>query len=178
MTIEHIHHTTGIIVDVVITIGAIAAAIKFRMYNILGRRWRTDVASTHFDLHDGSMILAIDYYIQNTGRRPLHVNQVSLVVEEVAQRDGLLEPAGTTILRRDMRAGDPRLAGLFQVEPGERSIFTIRARMPSLPEFMFITCSFSMPGTRNPSAFRSLYVRSARRVDLPDRSHRDDERDE
>lgn len=178
MTIEQFHHATGIVVDSVITIGAVAAVIKFRMYNILGRRWRTNVSSTHFDLQDGTILLAVDYYVQNTGRRPLHINQVNLVVEHVEQQGGLLEPAGTTIVRRKMEAGDPRLAGLFQVEPGERSIFTIRTQMPNLPEIMFITCSFSMRGDRNPSAFRSLYVRSARHVELPDLSHPEDESDE
>ena len=35
-----------------------------------------------------------------------------------------------------------------------------------------------LESNRNPSAFRSLYVRSARRIDLPDRDHGEDEVDE
>jgi hypothetical protein len=166
-SLDQIHHATGTLVDVMLAIGAVAAAIKFRLYNILGRRWRTDVSCTHFDLQDGSTLFAADYYIQNTGRRPIHVNGVSLVVAPARDIGGLLEPTDTTIVRRDMQAGDRPLAGLFQVEPGERSIFTIRARLESLPEFMFVTGTFSMPGSRSPAAFRSLYVRAARREALP-----------
>jgi hypothetical protein len=166
-SLETIHNATGILVDGIVALGAIAAAIKFRIYNILGRRWRTDLSCTHFELQDGSTVFAADYYIQNTGLRPLRFNRVSLVVAPATQVGDLLEPSEATIVRREMEAGDLKLAGLFQVEPGERSIFTIRARLQSLPEFMFVTGSFSIPGARIPSAFRSLYIRSARHEALP-----------
>lgn len=39
LSLEGLHESSGFLVDVVLLMGAIAAVIKFRLFNLLGHRW-------------------------------------------------------------------------------------------------------------------------------------------
>jgi len=161
VTIEVIHHWTGVAVDLALLVGAIAAAIRFRIFNVLGYRWRTDVTCRHAELPDGFVIFLADYVVRNTGRRPLKLTSVTLEVFGAAQEGPLLVPdLSKPVAARTLIAGDPALKGIFQIEPGERSIFPLRARLPRLDDFVFVICTFATAAHRTPTVFRSFYVKA------------------
>jgi len=162
MNLDDLHHITGIAVDAAIFAGAIAAGIKFRVYNVFGYRWRTDVTCSHAELADGSVILLADYVVNNTGRRPLKLTDVSITVHAARQSGQLIEhDESKVITARVLHAGDRTLQGIFLIEPGERTIFPLRARLDRLDEYVFVTCTFATLAQRTPTVFRSFYVRSA-----------------
>ena len=160
-TVEHFHEITGIAVDLVLLAGAIAAAVKFRIFNVLGHRWRTDLRCSHFELPDGSVVFVADYIVHNTGERPLRLTTVRIRLA-AAQTDGpLLVPDESRIVAtRIAHGGDKTLKGIFQIEPGERTIFSLRARLPQLDDASFILCDFSTVADRTPTSFRGFYVKS------------------
>ena len=161
MSVETLHHWTGIAVDLALLVGAVATAIRFRIFNVFGYRWRTDVNCRHTDLADGSVIFLADYIIHNTGRRPLKLTDVTIQVSGAKQNGELLEPdPSQPVVARRLSAGDPTLKGIFQIEPGERSIFPLRARLKRLDEFVFVVCTFATAANRTPTVFRSFYVKS------------------
>ena len=161
MNIEVIHHWTGVAVDLALLVGAIAAAIRFRIFNVLGYRWRTDVTCRHADLPDGFVIFLADYVVRNTGRRPLKLTSVTLEVFGAAQEGPLLVPdLSKPVAARTLIAGDPALKGIFQIEPGERSIFPLRARLDHLADYVFVVCTFATAAHRTPTVFRSFYAKA------------------
>lgn len=159
--VETLHHWTGVAVDLAILAGAIAAAIRFRIFNVFGYRWRTEVRCQHAALADGSVIFLADYVVNNTGRRPLKLTSVSIDVSAATQDGQLLVPdPSKPIASRTLHAGDSSLKGIFQIEPGERTIFPLRARLDRLDEFVFVVCTFATAAQRTPTVFRSFYVKA------------------
>jgi hypothetical protein len=65
-----------------------------------------------------------------------------------------------SFFQKIIAAGEPALKGLFQIEPGERTIFPIRAHLPSLADVMFVLCEFTLQQKRVPAAYRGFYVKS------------------
>jgi hypothetical protein len=159
--VSYIHEITGIAVDIVVIVGAIAAAVRFRLFNILGYRWRTELHCSHVDLPGGSVIFVADYVVSNTGRRPLHLTTVRIRLTGAAAEGPLLVPDESRVIAtRVLHAGDKALRGIFQIEPGERTIFTLRARLPELDEEVFVLCDFSTAAQRTPTSYRGFYVKS------------------
>lgn len=151
---------SGLIVDIVVLIGAAFAVIKFQLFNVLGHRWRSELTSSHHDLPDGSAVFTTDYTINNTGERPLLMKKVTIRVTAARQEGVLVLPDETRILAERVFADeDPRLTGLFQIEPGERSIFPLRARFPDLEDVVFVLCDFTLVQKRKPGAYRGIYVK-------------------
>lgn len=160
-SLQDLHEATGIAVDVVLLLGALAAVIKFRLFNLLGHRWRTEAICMHWDLPDKSVIFTADYTILNTGQRPLRVSAVTMRLTGVRQEGTLLIPdENREYASRVMRAGDPALKGIFQIEPGERTIFTLRTKLPDLDDAVFVLCDFTLVQRRTPAGYRGFYVRS------------------
>jgi hypothetical protein len=158
---KDLHEASGFLVDVVLLIGAVAAVIKFRLFNILGHRWRSELACYHYVLPNSSVIFTADYTLQNTGQRPLRVTEVTMRLTAAREEGVLLIPDENRVYaKRLMRAGDPALRGLFQVEPGERTIFTLRTKLPDLDEAVFVLCDFSIAQKRVPAIYRGFYVKS------------------
>jgi len=148
-------------VDLAVLFGALAAIVKFRLFNLLGRRWRSELACVHYDLPDSSVIFTADYTIHNTGQRPIRVTEVSIRLTGVRQEGSLLLADENQIYAtRVMRSGDPALKGVFQIEPGERTIFTIRTKLPTLEDAVFVLCDFSVSDRRTPASYRGFYVKS------------------
>lgn len=160
INLETLGNLSGFLVDIIVLIGAGFAVIKFRLFNMLGHRWRSELASTHYDLHDGSAVFTTDYTINNTGERPLLMKKVTVRVTAARQDGALLLPDEERILAERVFADDdPRLKGLFQIEPGERSIFPLRAKFPALADVVFVLCDFTLVQKRTPGAYRGVYVK-------------------
>jgi hypothetical protein len=161
LSIKDFHEASGLLVDVVLLIGAIGAAIKFRLFNILGFRWRSDLECAHYLLPDSSVVFTADYTVHNTGQRPLRLKNVTIRLAGARQEGALLKPDERRICAtRIFESGDPALKGLFEIEPGERTIFPLRAQLPSLDDAVFVLCEFSLEQKRIPGAYRGFYVKS------------------
>jgi len=153
---------SGLLVDLAVLAGALVAVVKFRLFNILGRRWRSELTCAHYELPDSSVIFTADYTIHNTGQRPILVTEVSISLTGALEEGSLLIPdESRKYAKRVMRSGDPALKGLFQIEPGERTIFTLRAKLPSLDEAVFVLCDFLVAYKRTPASYRGFYVKSS-----------------
>lgn len=165
LSVKDLHEASGLIVDIVLLLGAIGAAIKFRLFNVLGFRWRSDLKCAHHPLPDSSIIFAADYTVNNTGQRPLRLKNVTIRLTGARQEGALLTPDENRIFAtRVFESGDPSLKGrLFEIEPGEQTIFTLRAQLPSLDDAVFILCEFSLEQKCKPGTFRGFYAKSALR---------------
>ena len=160
-TIKDAHELSGLLVDLALLVGAIFAVIKFRLFNILGHRWRSDLACNHYVLPDSSIVFTGDYTIHNTGQRPLLLDSVTIRLTAARSDASLLVPDDTQIFAtRVFQSGEPALKGLFQIEPGERTIFPIRAHLPKLDDCVFVLCEFSLRQKRVPGAYKGFYVKS------------------
>src|SRR5690349_17460028 len=118
------HTVTSVLVDVSVLLGALAAVIKFRVLNILSRRYRSELACTHHVLPNGDVVFIGDYIIHNTGDRPILLTRVTLRLHP-ARRDGAILRADDkqTLAERVHSCTDSTKKGLFRIEAGERSIF-------------------------------------------------------
>ena len=122
-------------------------------------------------LPDSTIVFTGDYTISNTGQRPLRLNTVTIrLVSARVDASLVLPDESETFVTRIFQAGDPALKGLFQIEPGERTIFPIRAHLRSMADVMFVLCEFTLQQKRTPGAYRGFYVKSR-----PARSQNDNE---
>ena len=160
MSWEQLQHISGFLVDCTLLAAAVMAVIRFRLFNVLGHRWRSELACMHWELDDGGVIFVADYTLQNTGQRPLHLRSVSLTLVGTKLEGPLLAPDTDRVFaQRTLRSDDPALPGLFQIEPGERTIYTLRCRVDSLDDLVFVLCGFDLKHRRVPAAYRGLYSR-------------------
>jgi hypothetical protein len=160
-SIKDLHEATGLLVDIALLLGAIVAVVKFRLFNILGHRWRSELTCNHHVLPDSTVVFTADYTISNTGQRPLRLNTVTIRLTAARDEASLVLPDESKIFaERIFQSGTPALKGLFQIEPGERTIFPIRAHLPELDEVMFVLCEFTLKQKREPAAYRGFYVKS------------------
>lgn len=153
---------TGVLVDLTLMLGAVAAFAKFRFFNMLGHRWQSTLECAHFELPDGSIVFTADYTISNTGQRPLQVRSVSIRVVPTMLDGRLLVPDEAHLLaerHHDLSEADGK--GNLQLEPGERSIFTLRAVLPHLPDTLFVLCAHQANSSRLGTTFRGFYSRWA-----------------
>ena len=162
MSWELLDKATSALVHISVLIAGIFAVYKLRLYRVLERRWRSDLVCRHTDLSNGQTIFTADYTIQNTGERPILLSEVRLQLVAARTEGTLLVPDHDRILsRRVCKADDPSLGGHFQIEAGERSIFTLRAALQSLEDVVFVLCAFDSPFRRTPADFRGIYVKAA-----------------
>lgn len=160
-SIKELSEVSGLLVDLALLVGAVVAVIKFRLFNILGHRWRSDLTCNHHVLPDTTVVFTADYTVVNTGQRPLRLSSVTIRLTSVRVEGSLIFPdESQTIATRSFEAGNPAFKGLFQIEPGERTIFPIRAQLPNLAEMMFVLCEFTLEQKRVPAAYRGFYVKS------------------
>jgi hypothetical protein len=151
---------SGALANVALLLGAIGAGIKFRLFNLLGHRWHSDLECAHYILPDGSIVFTADYTVTNRGQRPLHLRTVTMRVVGTRREGRLLLPDEAEVLAsRTHRISEPGLRGNSQIEPTERSIYTIRAVLPQLPDVVFVMCTLEPETKRPPSEFRGFYCR-------------------
>jgi hypothetical protein len=162
MTLKDLETLSSFLVNVALLLGAVAAVLKFQLYNLLGHRWRSDLSCRHAALPDGSIIFTADYTLTNSGERPLYLSNVHLRLY-AAQIDGVILSANRSRLlaERVCLPSQDDLKGLFHLEAGERSIYTLRCKLPELDDTVFVLCGFELPNRRVPAAFSGFYVKSA-----------------
>jgi len=164
---EAAQHVTGVLVDVTLLLGAIGAIVKFQLFNIFGHRWHSTLDCAHYELPDGSVVFTADYTVTNRGQRPLRLRAVSLRLVQCRRQGHILLPDETApIAERIIRPSDPGMKGNLQIESGERTIFTLRAALPELPDQVFVVCALDAVTKRSYTSFRGFYSRlgPARRV--------------
>lgn len=159
---DELEKASTVFVNVALVTGAIAAIFKFQLYNLLGHRWRSELDCTHHLLSDGSTVFVAEYTISNTGQRPLHLSEVRMRLLPASTTEGLVVPITDRVLAARTMVKSSPLRGLFQVEPGERSIFTLRCSLPELDDMFFIDCTFDLAHQRVPAAFTRLYVKDTK----------------
>jgi hypothetical protein len=157
---DELDKVSGVLVNLAVLTGAVAAMVKFHVFNLFGHRWRSDLECKHFELPDGNVVFTADYTITNTGERPLFLSQVKIRLLP-AIRDGVQLKADleNCVAERVMNPTQSTLKGLFQVEPGERAIYPLRCMLPSLDTVVFVQCGFELPHRRIPAAFLGFYVK-------------------
>lgn len=152
----------GTLVDLTIVIGAVAAAYKFRVFDVLGYRYRSEVwcGSTPLSPEEGGGFLFVgNYVIHNTGSRPLRLSRVTLSLRRVERRPG--DPVIDSdehcveILERKFDT-DPGISWLT-VGAGERSIFPLRCYLDAIDGPLMLVCTFGWTHGGDPSQFAWLY---------------------
>jgi hypothetical protein len=157
---EQMHAATSTMVDVVVLFGALGAAIKLRLFGVLSHRWHTDVCCQHVVLPDGVVFVA-EYYITNTGSRPLTISSVDIQLVGATRSGVLLLPDDARIIaqrRHEPDTGETGYRRLCEIQPGERSIFTLRASLDALDDIVFVHAGFRR-GSAVAGDFTAMYVK-------------------
>ncbi len=150
---------TSVLVHLSVLAAAVVAVIKFRLLHMLGRRYRSELQCSHYTLQNGRVIFVGEYTVHNTGERPIALSCVTLRLHAAAREGVLLVPDRQTLLaERTLASADPDKRGLFQIEAGERSIFTLRCELPELHDVVFLLCQLSWPDRRDPAPYVGMYV--------------------
>lgn len=151
---------TSVLEHLSILLAAIAAAIKFRMLHLLSHRYKSELACRHHVLSDGQVVFEADYTVNNTGERPMYLSGVSLRLCAAQSRDRLLLPDEERVFAERLhKPADSDKRGLFQIEAGERSTFTIRTMLKNLEPVTFVWCQLSWRQKRLPAPYVGMYVR-------------------
>jgi hypothetical protein len=160
--LEVTHHITSILVDCTLLVAAVVAVVKFQIFNVFGHRWRSDLACRHYVLPDGRFVFVAGYTITNTGERPLELRHVMIRLVGSRTENSLLIPDEERVLaRRLMQSSSSSVRGLFDIQPGERSIFTLRSCLDHLDDTVFVLCSFELAHRREPAGYRGFYCKQA-----------------
>jgi hypothetical protein len=164
MTWKEVGEVTAVLRDVAVLLGAVFAVVKLRLFSVLSYRWSSGLRCEHVELHGSVMFLA-DYTVSNTGQRPIRLKSVTLRLTGVRTDGPLLWPDDKNVLaERIVRPDDPGMRGNLDVQPGERTTFTLRCRLSNLGDAVFVVCTVETEHKRIPAIYRSLYVKGASRL--------------
>lgn len=149
----------GIMVNLTVLLGGLAAAYKFRVFDVLGHRYRSEVWCTSTPTGEAgarSILFVGNYVIHNTGSRPLLISRVTLELLEPARAgDIVVSDDARPIVTRDFRTDAG--SSWFKVGAGERSIFPLRCYVEKLPTPVLMRCTFRWKHQGEPSEFVWLY---------------------
>lgn len=150
-----------LLVSLTVLGGALAAAYKFRVFDVLGHRYRSEVWCTSTPAspdEPGPILFVGNFVIHNTGNRPLKIGRVEL---------SLLTPRkGDRVIDSDRVVDDPLLqrefvadtgTSWFRVGAGERSIYPVRGYIDDVSGPLLFTCRFEWKHRGEPSPFVWLY---------------------
>jgi hypothetical protein len=152
---------TSPLVDCTILIGAVIAVIKLQLFNLLGLRWRSDLNCQHHLLPSGAVVFIAEYVLTNSGERPLSLTSVTIRLVGAKAESGILLPDEDRVLaRRFLQSTTAAARGMFDLQPGERSIFTLRALLDHLDDTVFVLCAFEISNRREPAGYRGFYCKS------------------
>lgn len=152
----------SVMVSISVLGAAVVAVIKFRLLNLFARRYRSELVCTDHVLRNGRIVFLGDYTIHNTGERPINLSSVVLRLRPAIRTGVMLEPDVNVLLaERILTPSDPVRRGLFQIEAGERSIFTLRCELPQLNDIVFLVCTVTWPDLREPAPYIGLHVPSS-----------------
>jgi hypothetical protein len=164
---------------------AVVAVIKFRVYNVLSPRYRSELVCNHYVLPDSKVLFVADCTIHNTGDLPIDFDSVTLQLRAEIPRpltpkckpkdkDDTLIGADEDqfVIERVIDTTDNVRRELLHIEAGERSIFPLRCKLAELPQVVFVHCVLSWKQswledwlgdwwkTREPAPYRGIYVRN------------------
>jgi len=145
-----------------IVVGAVGAVIKYRLLNFFGHKWESSLATTDQLLDGGTHLFLAEYAVANNGQRPLRIEGVSLSLMG-ARREAqsvLLQPDQAAVFACRNVPDGVGTPGNLDVQPGERSIFTLRCEVGELPELSFVECTLRFRHKRLPAIFVGLHRRS------------------
>ena len=150
-----------VLVSLTVVAGALAAAYKFRVFDVLGHRYRSEVWCTSTPTgpdEPGRILFVGNFVIHNTGNRPLKLGRVEMAL--LVPRDG------DRIIDSDRVLEEPLLTrafvadtgtSWFRVGAGERSIYPIRGYIDHESGPLLFTCRFEWKHRGTPSEFVWLY---------------------
>lgn len=164
MTLDQAKNVADIVVAITISAGAIAAAIKYQMFRIFSHRWESDLVCRDRILASGQVLFVAEYTVQNRGQRPLRLRSIDLKVMRSRLTEGtrLLRPDHDGVISQRRVPDEVGNSGNLDVQPGERSIFTLRCLLPDLPDVVFVECLLSLPHRRRPALFVGLHARQSK----------------
>lgn len=151
-----------LLVNLTIIAGAVVAAYKFQVFDVLAHRFRSEVWCTSTPVGDGKpgrFLFVGNYVIHNTGERPLKVTKVTLQLLEPFPEDRVIDsdrtdkesPLAERVFETD--AG----TSWFKIRGGERSIYPIRAYVDRIDGPVVFLCTFHWKHRGDPSEFAWLY---------------------
>ncbi|HEV7389299.1 MAG TPA: hypothetical protein VGN73_11870 [Gemmatimonadaceae bacterium] len=157
---QGLKQVTSPLVDCTILIGALVAVIKLQLFNLLGLRWRSDLNCRHHPLSTGAVVFIAEYVLTNSGQRPLSLTTVTIKLVGAKAESGILVPDENRVLaRRFLQSTTAAARGMFDLQPGERSIFTLRALLDHLDDTVFVLCAFEISNRREPAGYRGFYCK-------------------
>ena len=148
-----------LLVSLTILGGALAAAYKFRVFDALAHRYRSEVWCTSTPVGEGEpgrILFVGNFVIHNTGDRPLKVNLVHLALLAPEQDDAIIDSDRAELMVERVFGSDSG-SSWFRVGAGERSIFPLRAYLDRLDGPVLFRCVFSWKHRGRPSEFVWLY---------------------
>lgn len=149
----------GLLVNLTIVAGGLAAAYKFRVFNVMAHRYRSEVWCTSTPVGEsepGRFLFVGNFVIHNTGDRPLKVTKVRLALLEPEQGDRIIDSdRATRIVQREF--GSDTGTSWFMIRAGERSIFPLRVYLDRIAGPMIFHCDFDWTHRGRPSEFAWLY---------------------
>jgi hypothetical protein len=152
---------TSVLVNISVLAAALAALVKFRVFAMFSHRYRSELQCRHHVLPTGQIAFEADYSVHNTGERPIDLTSVTLQLCASATDGPLLVPdPGCVLAERVLGARDADKRGLFRIEAGERSIFTLRCVLAQLDTMVFVRCQLAWKDNRALAPYIGLYVRA------------------
>ena len=149
----------GLLVNATVLFGGLAAAYKFRVFDVLGHKYRSEVwcTSTPTGAGAGRRILFVgNYVIHNTGSRPLRISRVRLrLLDPHPDQEVIDSGRSEPIVAREFTTDAG--SSWFKVGAGERSIFPLRCWLDELPTPVLMECTFHWKHRGEPSEFVWLY---------------------
>jgi hypothetical protein len=163
-SLDEIKKILEVVASFTVASAAIAAIVKYRMFNLFGHRWESNLACSDRRLGSGRSLFVAEYRVANSGQRPLRIRKVVLTlmgarVDGADGATGLLKPARDRVLCTRTIPDDVGTPGNLDVQPGERSIFTLRCELPELPELVFVECRLEFAHKRAAALFVGLHAR-------------------
>lgn len=148
------------LVNLTILGGALVAAYKFRVFDVMGHRYRSEVwcASTPAGEDEPGRILFVgNFIIHNTGDRPLKIREVRLFLIEPCEDDVTIDSdrAREPLLRRKFEADSG--TSWLRIGAGERSIYPMRGYVDRVTGPLIFKCEFEWKHRGQPSEFAWLY---------------------
>jgi len=149
----------SLLVNLTILVGGLAAAYKFRVFDVMAHRYRSEVWCTSTPVGEsepGRFLFVGNFVIHNTGDRPLKVTRVKLALRRPEAGDRIIDSDRTTpMVEREF--GSDSGTSWFQIRAGERSIFPLRVYLDELPGPLVFQCDFDWKHRGRPSEFAWLY---------------------
>lgn len=134
--------------------GSIFAIIKFKIYRLFERRYKTEVEVKTKYSNDGELIVICTYIIHNTGDLPINVSNISLnLYGSKTDNNRIICDKSKSLLLKEFNSTQDDYSGLMKISAGERSEFPIRGIFENPSEVLFVYGNFKWNHKREPSIY-------------------------